>query len=81
MSFLTLDHLSVGESAWISEIDDDTMLRDRLQELGFTENSAVTCLFSSIFGDPRAYRIKSTMIALRNTDACKIHCRTELGES
>ena len=35
----------------------------------------VTCLFPSAFGDPKAYRVKDTVVALRRADARNILCR------
>jgi len=76
----TLDLLAVGDSAVISSIRGEGAMRDRLQELGFTSKAPVTCLFPAVFGDPRAYRIKNTLIALRNADAKLIECRFKEGE-
>ena len=52
----------------------------RLHELGFGKNSRVVCLFPSMLGDPRAYRIKNTIIALRNTDARRVICNAKQEE-
>ena len=40
--------------------------KQRLIELGFTEDAEVTPILSSIFSGIRAYRIKNTTIALRD---------------
>lgn len=37
----------------------------------------MTCLFSSAFGDPRAYRVKDTVIALRGDDARCVCCERD----
>lgn len=70
----TLSALTCGESAVISAVGGSGAMHDRLRDLGFNENSEVTCLFSSAFGDPRAYRIKGTVIALRQKDATLVQC-------
>ena len=70
----SLDTLPVGECALIERIHGEDSMSLRLHELGFGENSRVTCLFPSILGDPRAYRIKRTIIALRNSDAKRVIC-------
>ena len=54
-------------------------MRSRLCDLGLTENSRVTCLFPSAFGDPRAYRIRDTVVALRGCDARTVLCRADGG--
>ena len=74
-----LASLPCEQSAIICGLEGDGFLRERLQDLGFIEFSPVTCLFSSAFGDPRAYRIKDTIIALRKKDAQNILC-TYTGE-
>jgi len=44
----------------------------RLQDIGFIPGTAVTCLQRSPLGDPTAYRIRGTVIALRREDAKNI---------
>ena len=41
----------------------------RLSELGFLPGSEIACLLVSPLGDPRAYQICDTLIALRGRDA------------
>ena len=55
-------------------------MQTRLCDLGFTENSRVTCLFPSAFGDPSAYRIRDTVVALRSGDARTVLCLAEGGK-
>jgi len=40
--------------------------------LGFAPKSSVTCAFSAPMGDPKAYVIKGTVIALREEDSSLI---------
>ena len=56
----TLNALGGGQSAVITAVHGTGEMHARLRDLGFTEESRVTCLFSSAFGDPRAYRVKDT---------------------
>ena len=74
----TLDRLASGESARIARLTGT--MQSRLCDLGFTENSRVTCLFPSAFGDPRAYRIRDTVVALRSGDARTVLCLAEGGK-
>lgn len=76
-SILTLSALKNGQSAIVRRVHGTGAMYERLCDLGFTPNSPVTCLFSSVLGDPKAYRIKGSVIALRNCDAARIEC--ELG--
>lgn len=72
----TLDRLLPGQSARIQAVNGkDT---SRLRDLGFVENGLVTCLYPSAFGDPKAYRVRDTVVALRGRDAGQIAC-TVLG--
>ena len=43
--------------------------RRRLQELGFVPGAQVECVGTSPLGDPRAYQLRGTVIALRRRDA------------
>ena len=75
----TLDRLESGESACVVQLTGTGSMQSRLCDLGFTENSRVTCLFSSVFGDPRAYRVRDTVVALRSGDARTVLCRADGG--
>ncbi|MEG0996962.1 MAG: FeoA family protein [Clostridia bacterium] len=71
---LALSALGGGQTAVITSVHGKGAMGARLRDLGFTEQSTVTCLYASAFGDPRAYRVKDTVIALRRADACCIGC-------
>lgn len=49
----------------------DTDLR-RILDMGIIKGAKITRLFSSPFGDPTAYEVKNTVIALRKSDSDKI---------
>ena len=71
----TLDQLLPGESAIVTGLDLQGTARQRLVSLGFVPGQPVTALLRSCFGDPTAYRIMDTVIALRRSDACRVHIR------
>lgn len=79
-SILTLSALKSGQRAVVRMVHGTGAMYERLCDLGFTPDSPVTCLFSSVMGDPRAYRIKGSVIALRNCDAKQIECTLGGGE-
>lgn len=54
-------------------------LRRRLQDLGFVPGAKVCCVGVSPLGDPAAYRLKGTVIALRAGDAEAVLIRKEPG--
>ena len=69
---MSLDQLKIGETAHIHSLSAKDTLRRRLLDLGFVNGSTVRCLLESSAGDPRAYLIKNTVVALRNHDAATI---------
>lgn len=75
-----LTALGCGQSAVIQSVQSKGAMYERLCDLGFTPNSLVTCLYTSIFGDPSAYRVKGTVIALRKRDAEQVQCHPSGGE-
>jgi Fe2+ transport system protein FeoA len=50
--------------------------RRRLFDLGFTPGALVECAFHSAFGEPTAYRVRGTLIALRLEQARRIEVET-----
>ena len=64
-----LSSLQTGRRATIETLNTEDSLRRRLLDLGFTPGAHVRCLFAAPGGDPRAYLIRDTVIALRNVDA------------
>ena len=46
--------------------------RQRLLDLGLTEGAAVEPVLKTIAGDPRAYRVRGTTIALRRDQAAHV---------
>lgn len=55
-------------------------LRRRLMDLGFSEGEALECLLKSPLGDPTAYLVRGSVIALRSGDAAEIMVR-QLGDA
>lgn len=68
----TLADLALGEAARITALRVAGLGRRRLLDFGFTPGTAVSCELTSPFGEPRAYRIRGTLIALRLEEARRI---------
>lgn len=68
-----LNKLKIGETAILQNIEDDLEIKKRLLDIGFTKGSMIECVRRAAFSGPVAYRIKNTIIALRNSDTKKIH--------
>ena len=65
----SLAALAVGQSAYVSEIEGEPAMCRRLMDLGLIRGTRVTCLAKSPAGDPVAYLIRGSVIALRGRDA------------
>lgn len=71
----TLADLKLGNSAVINGIkpECDSNVRKRLLDLGFVKGAEVSVQNISPLGDPVAYYIHETLIALRKEDALMVH--------
>lgn len=65
----SLNALTRGEYAYIDQVDGENDLARRLADLGFVPGTRVACELVSPAGDPVAYRVRGTLIALRRRDA------------
>ncbi len=72
MLYMTLIDLDLMKSATIHKIHLEGELRRRLLDLGFASGVSVTPLFRSPLGDPTAYQVLNSVIALRKEDASQI---------
>jgi len=72
-----LSQLRQGQAAHIESLDQSLqgLTRRRLLDLGVTPGTAVTAEMNSLFGDPRAYRVRGTLIALRRNQADQVTIR------
>ncbi|MBQ3567126.1 MAG: ferrous iron transport protein A [Oscillospiraceae bacterium] len=71
-STFTLNKLRQNKTGVVTELKNSGVIRRRLQDLGIIEGTRIECIGKSPLGDPKAYLIKGTLIALRNNDAEKI---------
>ena len=68
----TLDRIPLNSRAFIDRIPDQVTNRRRLMDLGFFHGNLISPVFRSPGGDPTAYEIWDTYIALRKEDAARI---------
>ena len=73
----SMDLLKVDTEGIVKRITNVGSMRRRLNDLGIIENTKITCVGESPLGDPRAYLIRGSIIALRNEDAKNIFLETE----
>ena len=69
---MKLIELEKNKSAYITDIKSNGLMRRRLLDLGFVPGSKVTANMSGPLGDPVAYEICGSLIALRRSDTAKI---------
>lgn len=67
-----LSRLEVGDTAVIESTQNEPAMKRRLIDLGFAPGTPVSCVGKSPLGDPKAFLIKNTVIALRSEDSEKI---------
>ena len=66
---IPLSELTPGTSAVIRSLLSEGTLRRRLITAGFLENTPVRCVVRSPLGEPAAYLIRDTVVALRRREA------------
>lgn len=71
---IPLDALTDSQKAEIVQLDESVQgfTRRRFLDLGLTPGAVIQPELHNFFGDPRAYRVRGTLIALRKDQAAKI---------
>ena len=65
----TLAQLTLSETGRIIALDETAAKQQRWPELGLLPGRSVTAVLRSPLGDPTAYQVLGTVIALRQSDA------------
>lgn len=75
---LSLADLKHGQKAEILSLDNSIQgfSRRRFLDLGLTPGTVIAPELKNFFGDPRGYRVRGTLIALRKEQAAKIFIKT-----
>ena len=66
---MTLDKLKIGRTATITKIHNQSTERRRLFDLGILPGTKIENVMPSPLGDPIAYRVRDSIIALRREQA------------
>lgn len=76
---ITLEKLSPQQRARILALDEAVQgfTRRRLLDLGLTPGTEIHVALDNFFGDPRAYRVRGTLIALRRDQAAQVWVKPE----
>ena len=69
MKTTTLDKLDINKHATILNLNCKGDLRRRLLDLGLVNGTRIKASFSSPIGNPIAYEVRGTTIALRKEDS------------
>ncbi len=77
MKDIPLCKLSVGENATVSYIEPCGDIKRRFFEIGFIKGRPVKCIAISSCGDPKAYSLCGSLVAIRNCDSIHIYVRAE----
>lgn len=67
-----LDQLPPGSIVRVLRIEGDDGLSQRLSEIGFWPDTAVTVLRRAPFGDPTLYHLRGFELALRSGEAARV---------
>ncbi len=76
---IPLAELHTGRSGEIISLDDACQgySRRRLMDLGFTQGARIKAALSTFAGDPRAYEIRGTLVALRRDQSRLVYVRPD----
>ena len=69
---MKLSDLHSGQEGMILSILTSEETKKRLQSFGIVERTRIECLQKSPFGDPTAYFVRGSVVALRKRYASKI---------
>ena len=72
---MTLYELPLNTIGIIDELNCNGNIRRRLLDLGLIKGTKITPVFKSPSGDPTAYEIRKTLIALRKEDSKLINLK------
>ena len=78
---MTLDQLKPGQCATILNLTSTGLDRRRMMDLGLLPGTQIAVEMRSPLGDPIAYNVRGTVIALRNTQARDIMVEMEADAS
>ena len=77
MKIYPLNKIKLNNSVIIHSINCDENIKRRLLDLGLCENTRITPLFKSFSGDPTAYDVRGTTIAIREDDSKHIYVKLD----
>jgi ferrous iron transport protein A len=70
---MTLNELKPGQIASVLKLSSQGLNRRRMMDLGILPGTKIEIEMKSPLGDPVAYRVRGSVIALRNAQASQIY--------
>lgn len=77
--FISLCDMQPGETARIKNLLATGSIRQRFLDLGIIPATPVTCIGKSPLGDPIAFSIRGTILAIRKKDCKRIFIEPKKG--
>ncbi len=74
---MKLNDIDFNKNAIIKKVNLHGIKKRRLYDLGFIPGEIITKEYESILKDPICYKIKNTLLALRNIDASYVEVMYE----
>ena len=74
---MTLDKLQINKIGYIEKIDCTETVKRRLLDLGLIQGTPIKPIFISPSGDPTAFEVRGTIIAIRVEDTSLICISTK----
>lgn len=65
---MTLDKLELNKTAYIENLNCNGNIKRRLLDLGLIKGTSITPIFVSPSGDPTAFEVRGSVIAVRVED-------------
>lgn len=69
---MNLTEVPINNFAKVVNIDCNSSLKKRLLDLGLVQNTSISPIFVSPFGDPIAFEFRGNIIAIRKNEAKNI---------
>jgi len=78
---MTLDQIGIGLTAIVTNLHSVDAERRRLLDLGILPGTRIETVMRSPLGDPIAYRIRGSVVALRREQARMIEVQTPFDQT
>ncbi len=65
----TMNNLQINQEGTVKCVLNSGSIRRRFADIGLISGTKVSCVAISALGDPKAYLIRGSIMAIRNTDS------------